>query len=93
MKLLTEFPTLAASLVTVAIFAAVRSEARAVTEFLSASTDEVIALVSFGKSLLAELTSVVALAWIIVTCECRPLIPPLTFKLLTEFCRLVASLQ
>ena len=45
MKLLTELTTLAASLVTVAIFAAETLYDRAATEFLSALTDDVMALV------------------------------------------------
>ena len=42
---------------------------------MSASTDDVIALVSVGKSLLAELTSVVALLSIFLTCASRLLRP------------------
>ena len=64
MKLLTELTTLAASLVTVAICAAEGLDDRAATALLSASTDDVMALVWLGKSLLAELTSAVAsLGW------------------------------
>ncbi len=60
MKLLTELTTLAASLVTVAICPAEGLDDRAATELLSALTEDVMALVSLGKSLLAELTSVEA---------------------------------
>ena len=50
------------------------------------------ALVSLGKSPLAELTSVVASLWICVSCDLMPLIPLLVSPL-TEFCRLVRSVQ
>ena len=96
MKLLTELTTLAESLVTVAICAAEGLDDRAATELFSASTDEVIALVWLGKSLLAELTSAVASLWIVATCDFKPLIPLLTFKLvspLMEVWRLVRSPQ
>jgi hypothetical protein len=95
-KLLTELTTLAASLVTVAICAAEGLDERAATALLSALTDDVMALVSLGKSLLAELTSVVASPWIVLTCDVKPLIPLLAFRLvspLTEFSRLVRSVQ
>jgi len=94
-KLFTELTTLAASLVTVAICAADGVEGRAVTEFLSALTDEEMALVSLGKSLLAELTSVVASVWICLSCDFKPLIP-LAVRLVSpvmEFWRLVRSVQ
>ena len=96
MKLLTELTTLAASLVTVAICAADGLDDRPATALLSASTDDVMALVWLGKSLLAELTSAVASLWIIVTCDFRPLTPLLTVKLvspLMEFSRLVRFAQ
>jgi len=96
MKLLTELTTLAASLATMAISAAEGLDGRAVTELLSASTDEVMALVWLGKSLLAELTIVVASLWIVSTCVFRPLTFPLVTELvspLTEFCRVVRSVQ
>ena len=91
-KLLTELTTLAASLVTVAICPAEGLVDRAVTELFSASTDEVMALVWFGKSLLAELTSVLASLWTCLSCDFRPLIPALVSPL-TEFSRLVRSVQ
>ena len=93
-KLMTELTTLAASLVTVAICAAEGLDDRPATELFSASTDEVMALVWLGKSLLAELTSAVASLWIVATCDFKPLTPLLTFKLvspLMEFSRLVRS--
>jgi hypothetical protein len=95
-KLLTELTTLAASLVTVAICAAEGLDDRPSTELFSASTDEVMALVWLGKSLLAELTSAVASLWIPATCDFKPLTPLLRFKLvspLTEFSRLVRFAQ
>ena len=95
-KLLTELTTLAASLVTVAICTAEGLDDRPATAVLSESTDDVMALVSLGKSLLAELTSAVASLWIVVTCDFRPLTPLLTVKLvspLMEFSRLVRSAQ
>jgi hypothetical protein len=96
-KLLTELTTLAASLVTVAICKAEGPDGRAATEVLSALTEDVMALVSLGKSLLAELTSVEASLWIVVTCVFKPL-TPLLLKVrlvnpLIEFSRLVRSPQ
>jgi hypothetical protein len=49
-KLFTELTTLAASLVAVAICPADGLDGSAVTEFLSALTEDVMALVSVGKS-------------------------------------------
>ena len=95
-KVLTELTTLAASLVTVAICAAEGLDDRPATAVLSASTEDVIALVSLGKSLLAELTSVEASLWIVVTCVFKPLTPLLVVRLvspLIEFSRLVRSPQ
>ena len=95
-KFLTELTTLAASLETVAMFAAETLDDRAATELLSALTDDVMALVWPGKSLLAELTSAVALLSTFLACVFRPLIPPLAVRLvspLTEFSRLVRSEQ
>ena len=95
-KLFTELTTLAASLVTVAICPAEGLDGRAATELFSALTDEVMALVWLGKSLLAELTSAVAALWTIWTCDFRPLTPLLTFKFVspfTAFSRLVRSVQ
>jgi hypothetical protein len=95
-KLFTELCTLDASLVTVAIATAERLDGRAATELFSASTDEVIALVWLGKSLLAELTSVVAALWTVWTCDFQALAPLLAVKLfspLTAFWRLLRSVQ
>ena len=91
-KLFTELTTLAAFLVAVAICAADGLDGSAVTEFLSALTEDVMALVSLGKSPLAELTTVVASAWICLSCDFRPL-TPLLVSPLTEFSRLVRSVQ
>ena len=96
MKVLTALATLAAFLVTAAISTAEGFGGRAATELLSASTDDVIALVWLGKSPLAELTSVAALLWILLTCDFKPLTPLLAFRLvnpLTEFSTLVRSAQ
>ena len=95
-KVLTELATLAASLAAVAISEAEGLGGRAVTELLSASTDEVMALVWLGKSLFAELTTAVASFWIVPTCVFRPLISRLVIKLvspLAEFWRLARSVQ
>ena len=91
-KLFTELTTPAASLVMVAIWAADGLDGRAVTELLSVLTEDVIALVSLGKSPLAELTSVLASLWICLSCDFKPLIPLLVSPL-TEFWRLVRSVQ
>src|SRR5262249_41160855 len=83
--------TLAALWVTVAICAAEGLDGRAATELLSALTDDVMALVWLGKSFLAELTSVAASLWILLTCDSRLLTPLLALRLvspLTEFCGL-----
>jgi hypothetical protein len=96
MKLLTELTTLAASLVTVAICKAEGLDDRAATEVFSALTEDVMALVSLGKSPLAELTSVEASLWIVVTCVFKPLTPLLAVRLvnpLIEFSRLVRAPQ
>lgn len=97
-KLFTELTTLAASLVTVAICAAETLDGSAVTEFWSALTEEEMALVWVGKSLLAELTNALASLVIVFSCDVRLLIPPLLVKFrllspLTEFSRLVRSVQ
>jgi hypothetical protein len=95
-KLFTELFTLDASWTTVAIAAAEGLDDRAATELFSVSTDEVMALVWLGKSLLAELTSVVAALWTIWTCDFQALTPLLAVKLvspLTAFWRLLRSVQ
>ena len=95
-KLLTEFTTLAAEVATVAICAAEGLDGRALTALESASTDDLTAPVWLGKSPLAELTTAVASLWIVLSCDSKPLIPLLAFKLvspLMEFSRLVRSEQ
>jgi hypothetical protein len=91
-KFFTEVTTLAASLVTVAICVAEGLDGKAAREFLSVSTEDVMALVSFGKSLLAELTTVVASLWTCWICDFKLLMPALV-RPLTEFWRLVRSVQ
>jgi hypothetical protein len=95
-KPLTELTTLAESVVIAAICAAEGLDGSTLTALWSASTDDLTALVSLGKSLLAALTSDVASLWIVVSCDCRPLIPLLEVTLgspLIEFSRLVRSEQ
>ena len=96
MKLFTEVFTLDASWATVAIVAAEGLACRATVEFFSALTDEVMALVWLGKSLLAELTSAVAAVSTFLACDFQALAPLLTVKLVSPFtalCRLVRSVQ
>lgn len=91
MNALAELTTLEALPATVAICPAEGFDGSAFTELTSLSTDDLSALVSFGKSLLAELTSAVASLWIFFSCDSRPLIPLLTLRFvrpLTEFSRL-----
>ena len=95
-KLLTELATFAASFEAVAIWLAEGFADTDLTELASASTEDLMALVWLGKSPLASLTTVLASVWIFLTCDCRPLIPLLEFKLvspLTEFSRLVRAEQ
>ena len=96
MKVLTELTTLAAGWATVAMSAAEGLGGSAWTAVLSVPTEEVMALVWSGKSLLAELTSVVASLLIVSACDFRPLKSRLEIELvspLTEFWRLVRSVQ
>ena len=79
-KLFTEPTTLEASLVTVVTAEVEGFDDRAATELFSASVDEEIALVWLGKSLLAELISVVAALWIFWTCDFTELTPLLAFR-------------
>ncbi len=76
-KLLTAFTTLAAAGAIAAIWPIEGLEGSALTALESASTDDVSALVSVGKSLLAELTTLLASDWIFVSCVCKPLSPPM----------------
>jgi hypothetical protein len=95
-KLFTELFTLDAFWATVAIVAAEGLDCRAAAELFSALTDEVMALVWLGKSLLAELTSAVAAVLTFWTCDFQALAPLLTVKLdspFTALCRLLRSVQ
>ena len=95
-KLLTELATFAAALPTVATCAADGLDGSALTAPLNMSTDDLIALVWVGKSLLAELTSDVASLLIVVTCDFSALTSPLVAALvspLTELSRLLRSEQ
>jgi hypothetical protein len=76
-KPFTAFTTLAAAGAIAAIWPTEGLEGSALTALESASTDDVIALVSVGKSLLAELTTLLASDWIFWSCDCRPLNPPI----------------
>jgi hypothetical protein len=96
LKLFTEFTTLSPAGAIAAIWPADGFEGSDLTAVESELTDDVIALVSFGKSLLAEFTTEVASVWIFFTCACRPLTPELVERLvspLTEFVRLLRALQ
>lgn len=95
-KLVTEFTTPDAAVATAAICAAEGFDGSAFTALVSESIDDLIALVSLGKSLFAELTTEFASLWIFLSCDSKPLTPLLAFKFvspLTEFCRLVRSEQ
>lgn len=62
----------------------------------SAFTEDLIALVSFGKSPLAELTSAFASLWIFAICACSPLSPLPELRSvspLTELSRLARLVQ
>ena len=84
-KLCTEVFTPAPSWAAVAIVAAEGLARRAATELFSAVTDEVMALVWLGKSLLAELTSAVAAVSTFWACDFQALTPLLTVKLLSPW--------
>src|SRR4029077_2658270 len=72
---LTELTTLEALAASEAICDADGFEGSALTSLDSVSTDVLMALVSLGKSDLAEATSAFALLWIVLSCACRPLSP------------------
>jgi hypothetical protein len=95
-KLVTEFFMLDAAWAAVAIVAAEGLERRAAIELFSAVTDELMALVWLGKSLLAELTSAVAAVSTFWACDSQALTPPLMvkpFSPFTAFWRLPRSVQ
>jgi hypothetical protein len=93
-KFMTELTTLAELVAIAAICVAEGLDGSAVTALWSPSTDDLIAPVSVGKSLLAALTSDVASLSIFFACVCSPLIPPPRLMLvrpLIEFSRLVRA--
>ena len=95
-KLLKELTTFAAALATVAIWLGEGFVFSALTALVSASTEDLMALVSFGKSPLAWLTTVLASVLIFVNAASKALIPLLGLKLVTsliEFSRLVRAEQ
>jgi hypothetical protein len=95
-KLWKELTTFAAELVTAAIWLADGFALSALTALVSASTEDVMALVSLGKSLLAWLTTVLASVLIFAKAASKVLIPLLGLKLVTsliEFSRLVRAEQ
>ena len=84
-KFLTELTTLAAVGAIVAIWLAEGFDGSALTALESESTEDLIAVVWLGKSPLAELTSAFASLWIVLSWDCKPLMPLLPFKLLSPF--------
>lgn len=91
-KLWNELTTLPAALTTPAIWLGEGFALSALTALVRASTDDLIALVSLGKSFLAWLTTVLAADWAFVNAVCKAVIPLLGLKLVTsliEFSRLV----
>jgi hypothetical protein len=95
-KLWTALTTLDASVAIAATCDADGLDDSALMSVESALTDVLIALVSLGKSLLAESISVVALLWIVLSCDWSPLRPPDSDRLamsLTELSRLSRSAQ
>ena len=73
MKLLIELVTAAAETPIAAICDADGLDGSACTAPASVSTDDLIALVSLGKSDFAESTSAVASLWIVVSCVLKVL--------------------
>jgi hypothetical protein len=95
-KFVNELSTFAAALATVAIWLGEGFALSALTALVSASTEDLMALVSRGKSLLAWLTTVLASVLIFVNVASKALIPLLGLKLVTsliEFSRLVRAEQ
>lgn len=85
-----------AAVATDAILVAEGFVLRALTALVSASTEDLMAVVSLGKSLLAWLIRVLALVVIFVNADSRLLIPLLALKLVTsliEFWRLARAEQ
>jgi hypothetical protein len=95
-KLWKELTTVVAALVTVAILLAEGFVLSSLTALVRESTEDLIALVSLGKSFLASLTTVLASALIFVKAVCRVPSPLVGLKLVTsliEFSRLVRAEQ
>ena len=95
-KLLKELTTLLAAPVTVAMLLGEGFDLSALTAVVSESTEDVIALVSLGKSPLAWLVTVLALVLMFVNAASKAPIPLLGLKLvssLIEFSRLVRAEQ
>ncbi len=95
-KLLNELTTFAAALVTDAIWLGEGFALSVLTALVSVSTEDLMALVSLGKSLLAWLTTVLASVWILMNAASKALVPLLGLRLVTsliEFSRLVRAVQ
>lgn len=96
-KLSNEFTALEALLATAAIWPGVGLDESPFTALSSASTDDLRALLSLGKSLLAELTSVVASLSIVVSFDFTALISLMLkfvlVRFLTDFSRLARFVQ
>lgn len=82
-KLWTELSAVDAAVVTVAIWPAEGFAASALTELVSASTEDLMALVSFGKSLLAWVTTLSAAVFTFANAVCKALTPLLGLRLVT----------
>jgi hypothetical protein len=83
-KLVKERTTFAPALTTVAVWLGEGFALSALTALVSESTEDLMALVSFGKSLSAWLTTVLASALTFVNAASRALIPLLGLKLVTS---------
>ena len=83
-KFLKELTTLAAALATVAIWLGEGFVFSALTALVSASTEDLMALVSLGKALLAWPTTVLAWVLIFLNAASKAPIPLLGLKLVTS---------
>ena len=83
-KLLKELTTFAAALATVAIWLGEGFVFSALTALVSASTEDLMALVSLGKSLLAWPTTVLASVLIFLNAASKAPTPLLGLKLVTS---------
>ena len=87
---MTELTAVDAALMTVVIWAADGFAVSALTALVSASTEDLMALVWVGKSLLAWVTTLLASVLTFWNVACRALMPLLGLRLLTpliEFSR------